>query len=129
MQLTSSRVTMTVLLGLVLAVATACVEQVQLPDDCDAPTVVRSATLAGDHLSPETIDVCRGQQVTLEVVTRQDGVLHLHGYEQEAPATEMHAGDRLKFTFEASRAGQFVVEVHPPQGEELEVGIFTVHER
>ena len=128
MQRTSWRAALAVLAALLLT-ATACVEQAQLPDDCDAPTVARTATLAGDHLNPEAIDVCRGQQVTLEVVTQQDGVLHLHGYEQEAPATELHAGDRLEFTFEASRAGQFVIEVHPPEGEELEVGIFTVHER
>jgi len=113
---------------LLLATATACVPQSELPDDCDAGAVQRGATLADDQLDPDAIDVCRGQRVTLEIAVEQDGVLHLHGYDDEAPATEVHAGDSLQLDFTAVRSGQFIIELHGPEGTEAEVGVLTVHE-
>jgi len=113
---------------LLLAGGTACVEEAQLPADCDAGAVQRQATLAADRLDPEAIDVCRDQHVTLDVAVEQDGVLHLHGYDEEAPATAVHAGDSLRLAFTAVRSGQFPIELHGLNGTEVEVGVFTVHE-
>lgn len=110
------------------ALAAACVEGVVLPGDCDASAVERQAILTGELLDPSSIDVCRGQHVTLEVTSRRAGVVHLHGYDEEAPATEVGAGETITLAFTASRPGQFPIELHPAQGEEIEVGLLTVHE-
>ena len=113
----------------VAAIAVGCVEQADLPDDCDAPSVERLASLSGDRLDPEAIDVCKGQQVTLEIASERAGEIHLHGYDEEAPGVEVEAGDTATFEFPASLAGQFVVELHDEAaGTETEVGLLTVHE-
>lgn len=127
MSIRSSRVAVAAALFFLLA-ATACVPEAQLPADCDAAAVQRQATLAGDRLDPPSIDVCRGQQVALDVAAEQDGDLHLHGYDEEAPETEAHAGSTVHFAFTAVRSGQFIIELHMPDGAEVEVGILTVHE-
>src|SRR3990170_1283170 len=72
---------------------------------------------------------CRGQDVTLVVASKLDGIIHIHGYDATVPATEVKAGEELRLTFEAERSGQFPIELHPagdPQG--IGVGVFTVHE-
>ena len=112
-----------------LLVAAACVPQSSLPSDCDASEVERSATLAGQQLDPSAIDVCRGQGVTLTVTTERDGVLHLHGYDDQGAAVEIHIGETAHLVFTASRPGQFPVEFHDANGSSEEVGILTVHER
>jgi hypothetical protein len=117
----------TVTLAMALAAATGCVPEVQLPSDCDAGAVQRSASLADDRLDPQSIEVCRDQQVTLDVAVTQDGELHLHGYE-EVPEQEFTAGDTVHLTFTAVRSGQYPFEVHSASGDEVEVGILTVHE-
>jgi hypothetical protein len=116
--------------GLLLAgVAIGCVQQADLPDDCDASAVHRQASLSGDRLDPESTDVCKGQRVTIEITTERAGVLHLHGYDQEAPEVPVEPGDTATFKFIATRSGQFVIELHTPnQGPEIEVGLLTVHE-
>ena len=73
--------------SLVILAATtlaACAGGVQRPDDCGAPSVERAATLTSDYrLEPNAITVCRDQRVTLEVDVQTDGVLHLHGYDDQ----------------------------------------------
>jgi len=113
---------------LLLATVTACVSDPQRPADCDAGAVQRQATLGAERLDPDAINVCRDQRVTLDIAVEQDGVLHLHGYEEEAPATEVHAGENVQLAFRAVRSGQFPIELHQPNGVEAEVGILTVHE-
>lgn len=113
---------------LILASAAACVPQTTLPADCDAERVSRQATLVGERLSPEEIDMCRDQEVALQITVDADGVLHLHGYDDAAPAQAVEAGQTITLTFTAARAGQFVIEFHDATADR-EIGILTVHER
>ncbi|MGZ6372201.1 MAG: cupredoxin domain-containing protein [Candidatus Limnocylindria bacterium] len=114
------------LVGLVVA---ACVAEAVLPNDCNAAAVQRATTLNGDHLDPQTIDVCKGQQVTLKVTTQRAGEIHLHGYDVEAPEVKVEPGDTATFKFKATRPGQFIIELHTPnEGPEIQVGLLTVHE-
>lgn len=114
---------------LTAALAVACVAQPGLPDDCGAGAVQRQATLSGERLDPESIDVCRGQSLTLRIASQRAGELHLHGYDEEVPEAEVEPGETATLTFTASRAGQFIIELHPPSGApEIEVGLLTVHE-
>jgi hypothetical protein len=115
------------LAGFLLAAA-GCVPQSDLPSDCDASQVERTATLAGQQLDPDAIDVCRGQRVTLNVTTQRDGVLHLHGYDDQGAAVQIRTGETAHLVFTASRAGQFPMEMHDANGSSEEVGILTVHE-
>jgi hypothetical protein len=58
-----------------------------------------------------------------------DGVIHIHGYDQVVPATEVSAGEDLNLSFVAERAGQFPIELHPDADPtSVNVGVFTVHE-
>lgn len=103
-----------------------CVEQADLPNDCEASAVQREASLSGDRLDPEGIDVCKGQEVTIEIASEGEGELHLHGYDVEVEAV---AGETATFTFTATRSGQFVIELHSHDARsEIEVGLLTVHE-
>ena len=114
---------------LLAAISIGCVQQTGLPDDCDAASVEREASLSGELLEPEAIDVCMGQEVTLEIATEEAGELHIHGYDDEAPGIEVEPGDTATFNFTALRAGQFVIELHDEEtGSEAEVGLLTVHE-
>jgi hypothetical protein len=113
------------LIGLSLA---ACVQQPARPADCDQPTVSRQATLTVDGLTPRNVDVCRSQQVHLSIAIQADGVLHIHGYDQQTK--EVRPGQTVAFDFEADHSGQFVIELHTkatPSGQGM--GVFTVHER
>jgi hypothetical protein len=112
---------------LLAAIGIGCVEQAGLPSDCDASAVQRQASLGGERLDPESIDVCIGQEVTLEISSERAGELHLHGYEAEAPEVEVEAGGTATFTFTAVRGGQFPIELHTDEAE-VEVGLLTVHE-
>jgi len=121
-----ARVAASVLVILILVGATGCVSQVDLPDDCQAATVQRTATLAGERLDPEAIDVCKGQELTLTITSERAGEIHIHGYEKEM---DVEAGDTATSTFSTTLAGQFHIELHTPNnGPETEVGILTVHE-
>lgn len=117
--------------GLTLALALgACTGGVDRPSDCAAATVERQATLTDAmRLDPASITVCRDQAVTLSVQVEADGVLHLHGYDDQTSATQVSAGQRATLAFDAVRSGQFIIEFHPAEGEaEVEAGILTVDE-
>lgn len=115
--------------GLTLALV-ACVAGVERPADCAAASVQRDATLtAALRLDPQEITVCRDQAVTLTIAVEADGVLHLHGYDDQASAIQVDAGETATLAFDAVRAGQFIVEFHPATGDaEVEAGILTVDE-
>ncbi len=114
--------------GLLLATA-ACVPATGLPDDCDAASVTRGVTLSGDSLDPSTIEVCRGQQVTVELSAEDDAEVHFHGYDDQVPEQEVSAGETVSLSFDANQAGQFPIEIHPADGsEEVEAGTLVVNE-
>ncbi len=111
-----------------LLVLAACVEASQAPDDCDAEAVTREATLADDRLEPATLEVCRGQEVTLVLTVEIDAVFHIHGYDTEAPAQTVTAGEQPRLVFEAVRAGQFPIAIHTTEVAEATAGTLVVHE-
>jgi hypothetical protein len=113
-----------------LTALAGCVSPIERPADCDAPAVERAATLTSAHrMEPQTTTVCRDQAVTLNVDVRADGVLHLHGYDDQTSAVEVVAGTPVTLSFDAVRSGQFVIELHTSDGPAgLGVGILTVDE-
>ena len=114
---------------LVAAILGACVPQVALPASCHEPSVMLHATLADEQLTPGTLEVCRGQQVTLMVNAERDGVFHVHGYDDQVSAAEIRAGRTLTLEFTAVRSGQFPIGLHTIDGPaEATVGTLTVHE-
>jgi hypothetical protein len=125
---TPPRLATTVALASLLFTATACVQQSNLPSDCDASQVERAATLTDGGLAPDGFDVCKGQAVTLTINVKVSGTLHLHGYDDQVPEKDVAAGDVAKLSFTASRSGQFPLELHKGQ-DEIELAILTVHER
>lgn len=109
-------------------VTAACVSQ-NRPASCDDPSVTVDLQLTADSLSPTDPAVCRGQQVTLVIDSKVDGVLHVHGYDEALPATSVTAGEELTLEFTATRSGQFPVELHTDEVTTgVSVGVFTVHE-
>jgi len=127
---TVARTSLPAIGAIVLAlVVVGCVDQVGLPPDCDASEVSRDVTLTATELAPNGIEVCRDQNVIVTVNSEVDGVFHIHGYDEQVPATSVSAGEELTLEFPAARSGQFPIELHPaedPTG--VTVGIFTVHE-
>ena len=120
--------TMRVLSLLAVVILAACVNQ-NRPETCYEPSATVELTLTAESLSPTDPGVCRDQDVTLIVHSEVDGTLHIHGYDEAVPATEVTQGEELRLEFTATRAGQFSIELHTdaaPQG--VGVGIFTVHE-
>ncbi len=120
----------TLLLSVISVVLAACVADTR-PDDaaCSAPTIELELTVRADDMVPSNPSVCRDQEVTLVISAQVDGVMHVHGYDTELPATELSNGDELSLIFDASRSGQYPIELHrleSPQG--INVGILTVHE-
>ena len=115
---------------LLIAMLVACVADTR-PDAeaCRAPSVELSLRLTADGLNPTDPAVCRDQEVTLRIESEVDGFIHIHGYDDAVPATEVVAGEALDLTFTANEEGQFPIELHPadePEG--IDVGVFTVHE-
>ena len=118
-----------VLFSIALVLGAACVPATDVPDDCGAGAVTRAATLADERLEPATLEVCRGQSVTLELSVERDAILHLHGYEAELPAQRVRAGHDVALSFRAARAGQFDIAIHATDGPaEAVVGTLVVHE-
>ena len=118
----------TLVLVLLLLAVSACVDQ-RRPEGCGEPSVEVELRLTADVLDPSDPAVCRDQEVTLVVASDVDGTIHVHGYDEHLPASEVTAGEDLRLEFVAERSGQFPIELHPaedPQG--IEVGILTVHE-
>jgi hypothetical protein len=96
---------------------------------CDATSVALEATVTDEAMDPSALAVCRGQDVTLELHSQTDGVFHLHGYDEQVPATSLTPSETTTLEFTAAAAGQFVIELHARSGEsEIEIGIFTVNE-
>jgi hypothetical protein len=124
-----NRRTLAALAGALLLL-TACVEDTgQDAEACAAPTVEIELALSADALDPSDPAVCRDQEVTLLISPEVDGVFHIHGYDEEVPATEVRSGEETELRFTAARSGQFPIELHPlddPAG--VEIGVFTVHE-
>jgi hypothetical protein len=110
-----------------LVLAAACVPQSDLPSDCDAGRVERTATLTDGGLDPDGFDVCKGQEVTITIDVQRAGELHLHGYDDQVPEQEVEVGDEATLEFTASTAGQFPLELHTG-ADEIEIAILTVHE-
>jgi hypothetical protein len=119
-------------LGLMVGIQGAlagCVPDVTLPATCDLPTVAFTATLADGRLQPATFDVCRAQRVTLTVNVEQDGILHLHGYDDLLGAKEVRSGQPIDLVFEAAHVGQFPFALHTLNGQsEQTVGTLIVHD-
>lgn len=95
--------------------------------DCAASTIELELALSESALTPAPA-VCRGQTATLRVESTTDGVLHVHGYDEEIPVIVVAPDEVAETTFEAVRSGQFVIQLHSPDGPEVEVAILTVHE-
>lgn len=98
------------LLPLVLALAvTGC--SAQSTTDTE-PTRIHLDITAGAPESAVEEQVALGSLVTLEVVSEVDGLLHVHGYEEEL---ELSAGATSELSFKASMTGAFEVETHDPE--------------
>jgi hypothetical protein len=118
------------LLATALFLLTACVEDTG-PDAeaCAAPTAEIELDVSVDAMDPNDPSVCRDQEVTLTITPTVDGVFHIHGYDEEVPATAVSSGEVVTLEFTAARSGQFPIELHPaddPEG--VAIGVFTVHE-
>lgn len=115
--------------AIAFAALAACVPAADLPADCDAAAVTRAATLVEERLEPATLEVCRDQEVTIELTVERDATFHLHGYDAEVPARQVTAGEMVTLTFDAARSGQFPIAIHTVDGPaEATVGTFIVHE-
>jgi hypothetical protein len=97
--------------------------------DCGALTDEIELTLTAETLTPSSLAVCRDAEVTLNITPGVDGVLHIHGYDDYVPATNVTAGEGLELTFTAGRSGQFPIELHTDENTQgVNVGLLTVHE-
>ena len=117
-------------LGLALLLAACVSDSRPGAEACAAASIEIDATLAADALTPKNLAVCRDQDVTVRIASDVDGIIHIHGYDEIAPATEVTSGETLELAFVAERDGQYPIELHPagsPEG--VSVGILTVHER
>jgi hypothetical protein len=116
------------LVGFALAALTGCIGGGTA--NCSADAMTLDLTLTAASLSPDDPRACRDQQVTLRIDADVDGLLHIHGYDDQVPATEVAAGEETVLEFTAVRSGQYPIEFHPaddPEG--VGVGILTVDER
>lgn len=114
---------------LVAMVLVACVADSR-PDaeTCSAPSIEVSLRLTADALSPSDPGVCRDQEVTLRIAPEADGVIHLHGFDDVVPATDVVAGEELELTFIADEEGEYPIEFHPADAPEgISVGFLSVY--
>jgi hypothetical protein len=122
---TAARTFAALLATLLVTVLAGCIEDSAC---ASLPTRIELA-VAADGLTPADPATCRGEDVTLVVTAEVDGILHIHGYDAEVPATEIAAGEVTELEFTASRSGQFPIELHTDENAAgASVGIFTVHE-
>ena len=113
--------------GLILALVIAGCDGAD-PACATLPTRIE-LNLTADRLSPANPAVCRDRGVTLVVTSEVDGVIHIHGYDDQVPATTVTAGEVTELDFTAARSGQFPIEVHTDENTQgADVGIFMVHE-
>ena len=116
-----------VLLALPLVIVGCLTES--RPSTCDESAITIDLQLTGDALTPSDPVACRDQAVTLVLTSKVDGLIHIHGYDRVVPATEVTAGEELRLSFVAERAGQFPIELHPEaDATGVSVGVFTVNE-
>jgi hypothetical protein len=114
---------------LAAALVAGCVPNAGLPETCHDPSVRLEATLADERLEPAALDACREQRVTIALRIERDGILHLHGYDDQVAAMEVRAGEEVELTFEAVRSGAFPLALHTSDGPaEVNVGTLTIHE-
>jgi hypothetical protein len=97
-------------------------------NDCDAPTLSFDLTITAREMEPSDLVTCRGNEITITVTADEHGVFHLHGYDEEAPATELNPGVTETIVFTAVRSGQFIIEFHAGDGEAVDLGVLTVNE-
>jgi hypothetical protein len=110
---------------LVAALAAGCLPAATCPER----SVSLTAAVSADAMDPSSLTACKGQEVTLEVTSETDGILHIHGYDEQVPAIPLEPGEERTIEFTADVAGQFVIELHARDGEtETEIGILTVNE-
>ena len=96
---------------------------------CAEPSVSLEVRVTDTAMDPSTLTACRDQDVSLEVTSETDGVFHIHGYDEQVPATSLVPGEVTTLEFTADRAGQFIIELHDHSGDEsTEVGVLTVNE-
>ncbi len=96
---------------------------------CEALPEEIELTLSAETLTPSDPAVCRGDAVTLTVTPEVDGILHIHGYDEDVPATSVTAGEVIELSFTATRSGQFPIELHTDENTQgMGVGLFTVNE-
>ena len=114
------------LAGAIVLVAAGCIGG---SPSCDALPTEIELTLTAETLAPQDPAVCRDRDVTLTVTSEIDGTFHIHGYDEEVPATTVTAGETVELAFTASRSGQFPIELHTDENAQgVSLGIFTVHE-
>ena len=112
-----------------LGLLAGCVPDTSLPETCQDASVAFATTLVDDRLDPATFAACRDQEVTITVTVQQDGILHLHGYDDLVGAREVRAGQEAELSFPATHVGQFPIELHPQSGpSDLTVGTLIVHD-
>ena len=115
---------------LAVLVLAACVETTRPADSqCAQPEVTLALSISASSMSPADPAVCRGQRVTLTVESSVDGLLHVHGYDEELPVIDVRGGETTEVEFDASRSGQFPVELHTDEEMQgVSLGVLTVHE-
>jgi hypothetical protein len=111
-----------------LVIGAGCVADTRPdPETCTRPAVTLDARLTEEALEPSSLDVCRGQVVTLHIAAEREGFIHIHGYDEQA--AEVRPGETVALQFVADSSGQFPIELHTnDETEGRELGIFTVHE-
>jgi hypothetical protein len=98
------------------------------PECAALPTDIE-LTLTAESLIPSDPAVCRDADVMLTVRSDIDGVLHVHGYDDQVSATPVTDGRDVVIEFTASRSGQFPIELHTDENAQgVNVGLLTVHE-
>jgi hypothetical protein len=98
------------------------------PSCAGLPTQV-DVTLTADAMTPSNPELCRDTDAVLRVSSEVDGVFHIHGLDDQVPATTVTAGDVVELAFSPTRSGQFPVELHTQENTQgVNVGLLTVHE-
>lgn len=96
---------------------------------CAEPSVHLEATVTDAAMDPSALTVCRDQEVSLDLTSETDGVFHVHGYDDQVPATSLEPGEVTTLEFTADRAGQFIIELHAHSGGgSTDIGVLTVNE-
>ena len=70
---------------------------------------VVAVNFSGNQLTPETIRVKQGDDVTLKLETDRPGSFHIHGYDLEK---ESAVGEVTEFQFVATATGRFRITFH-----------------